>query len=86
MFLRAAAGAVRARNGLISLVDLTLICEEPKIGPVRDTMRNRVAEILDLSIDRVSIKATTSEGLGFTGRKEGVAAFAIATIRLPPHE
>ncbi len=85
MFLRAAASAVRARNGLISLVDLTLICEEPKIGPVRDTMRNRVAEILDLSIDRVSIKATTSEGLGFTGRKEGVAAFAIATIRLP-HE
>ena len=63
--------------------DVTLICERPKIGPHREAMRARIAEILSLDIDRVSVKATTTEGMGFTGRREGLAAQAIATVRLP---
>ena len=62
---------------------MTLICERPKIGPLRDTMRARIAEITGLNISRVAVKATTSERLGFTGREEGIAATASATIRLP---
>ena len=82
-FLRHAADMVAARGGLINHIDATIICEEPKIGPHRPAMRARIADILSLSLDRVSIKATTSEGLGFTGRREGIAAQASAVIRLP---
>ena len=64
-------------------VDITLICERPKIGPLRDTMRARIADISGLDISRIAVKATTSEHLGFTGREEGIAATAAATIRLP---
>lgn len=82
-FLRFAAERVSARGGAITHLDLVLICERPKISPHADAMRARVAEIASLSEDRVSIKATTSEGLGFTGRREGIAAQAIATLSLP---
>ena len=64
-------------------LDLTFICETPKIGPHRDAIRHRIAQICGISIDRVSVKATTSEGLGFTGRGEGIAAQASASITLP---
>lgn len=82
-FLQHAADMVTARGGLISHIDATIICEEPKIGPHRQAMRDRIASLLSLTADRVSIKATTSEGLGFTGRREGIAAQASAVIRLP---
>lgn len=81
-FLRHAADLVAARGGIIAHCDVTLICERPKIGPHRDAMRARIAEILALDLDRVSVKATTTEGMGYTGRREGLAAQAIATIRL----
>ncbi|MCG8504473.1 MAG: bifunctional 2-C-methyl-D-erythritol 4-phosphate cytidylyltransferase/2-C-methyl-D-erythritol 2,4-cyclodiphosphate synthase [Sphingomonadales bacterium] len=80
VFLKHAAELVAARGGRIVNLDLTLICERPKIGPHRETMRARVSEIVGTSEDRVSIKATTTERLGFTGREEGIAAQAIATI------
>jgi 2-C-methyl-D-erythritol 4-phosphate cytidylyltransferase / 2-C-methyl-D-erythritol 2,4-cyclodiphosphate synthase len=83
VFLAHAAERVRARAGLIVNLDVTLICEAPKIGPHRDTMRARVAEIAGLDIGRVAVKATTSERLGFTGRGEGIACLATATVRLP---
>ena len=82
-FLRDAAARVAARGGVITHVDLTIICEAPKIAPHRAAMRARVADILALAPARVSIKATTTEGLGFTGRGEGIAALATATVRLP---
>ena len=82
-FLQHAASLVRAEGGIIDFVDLTLICEAPKIGPHRAAMRARIAALLDLAERQVSIKATTSERLGFTGRQEGIAAQAIATIRVP---
>ena len=63
--------------------DVTLICERPKLSPHREEMRARIAEILGLDISRISVKATTTEGLGFTGRREGLAAQAVATVRLP---
>ncbi len=78
-----AARQITERGGLIAHVDLTLICERPKIGPHRDAMRQRVAEILAIPLERVSIKATTTEKMGFTGRGEGIAAQAVATVRLP---
>ena len=62
-------------------VDITIICERPKVGPHRQDMRARVAELLDVDIDRVSIKATTTEKLGFTGRKEGIAAQAVVSVK-----
>ena len=65
---------------------MTIICEAPKIGPHRPDIREAIAQICQISIDRVSVKATTSERLGFTGRKEGVAALATATVRLPEQE
>jgi 2-C-methyl-D-erythritol 4-phosphate cytidylyltransferase/2-C-methyl-D-erythritol 2,4-cyclodiphosphate synthase len=71
------------RGGVIDHVDCTIIAEEPKIGPHRDAIRAKVAEILQLEERQVSIKATTTEGLGFTGRREGIAAQAVANIRLP---
>ena len=82
-FLRFAVERVTARQGQIVHLDLTLVCEQPKIGPHRDIMRARIAELAGIAIDRVAVKATTSEGLGFTGRGEGIAAYATATIRLP---
>ena len=82
-FLAHAGGLIAARGGVIDFVDLTIICEAPKIGPHRAAMRDRIAAILGLDPDQVSIKATTSERLGFTGRGEGIAAQAIATVRMP---
>jgi len=82
-FLAHAVGLVRARGGVLAHVDVTLICERPKIGPHRDAMRARIAEIVGIDITRVGVKATTTEGLGFTGRREGIAAQAAATVRLP---
>jgi 2-C-methyl-D-erythritol 4-phosphate cytidylyltransferase / 2-C-methyl-D-erythritol 2,4-cyclodiphosphate synthase len=83
VFLAHAAERVRARGGAIVHLDATLICEAPKIGPHREAMRARVAEIAGLDIGRVAVKATTSEKLGFTGRGEGIACLATATVRLP---
>jgi 2-C-methyl-D-erythritol 4-phosphate cytidylyltransferase / 2-C-methyl-D-erythritol 2,4-cyclodiphosphate synthase len=82
-FLAHAASLVREQRGIIDHVDVTLICERPKVGPHREAMRARIAEILGLGIDRVSVKATTTEKLGFTGRQEGIAAQAMASVRLP---
>jgi 2-C-methyl-D-erythritol 4-phosphate cytidylyltransferase/2-C-methyl-D-erythritol 2,4-cyclodiphosphate synthase len=82
LFLEHACGLVAARGGSIEHVDLTLICEAPRIGPHRPAMRTRVAALLRLTPDRVSIKATTTERLGFTGRGEGIAAQAVVTVRL----
>jgi 2-C-methyl-D-erythritol 4-phosphate cytidylyltransferase / 2-C-methyl-D-erythritol 2,4-cyclodiphosphate synthase len=82
-FLAHAAGLVAAKGGRIVHVDVTLICERPKVGPYREAMTARIAEILGLATDRVSVKATTTEQLGFTGRREGIAAQAMATIELP---
>jgi 2-C-methyl-D-erythritol 4-phosphate cytidylyltransferase/2-C-methyl-D-erythritol 2,4-cyclodiphosphate synthase len=73
---------VRDAGGLVDFVDCTIICEAPKVAPYREAMRVRVAEILGLPISCVSIKATTTERLGFTGRGEGIAAQAVATIRM----
>jgi len=82
-FLAHAALLVAEAGGSIVHCDVTLICERPKIGPYRDAMRARIAEILGLDIGRVSVKATTMEGMGFTGRREGLAAQAAATVRMP---
>jgi 2-C-methyl-D-erythritol 4-phosphate cytidylyltransferase / 2-C-methyl-D-erythritol 2,4-cyclodiphosphate synthase len=82
-FLQHAADLVHARGGAIAAVDVTIICERPKIGPHRSAMIERIAAILGIPSDRVSLKATTTDRLGFTGRGEGVAALAVATIRLP---
>ncbi len=82
-FLEYAVGRVTARGGRIANLEVTLICERPKIGPLRDAMRARISEISGVPVSRVAVKATTSERLGFTGREEGIAATAAATIRLP---
>ncbi len=82
-FLRCAADLVRARGGAVAAVDVTVICERPKIAPHRAAMVERIATILGIRPDRVSVKATTTEKLGFTGRAEGIAAQAVATVRLP---
>jgi 2-C-methyl-D-erythritol 4-phosphate cytidylyltransferase/2-C-methyl-D-erythritol 2,4-cyclodiphosphate synthase len=82
-FLEDAVRRVRERGGRIANLEVTLICERPKIGPLREAMRTRIAEIADVAVSRVAVKATTSERLGFTGREEGIAATASATIRLP---
>ena len=82
-FLDHAASLVRDKGGAIVHCDVTIVCERPKVGPYRETMRARIAEILKLDVARVSVKATTTEGLGFEGRREGLAAQAIATVRLP---
>jgi 2-C-methyl-D-erythritol 4-phosphate cytidylyltransferase/2-C-methyl-D-erythritol 2,4-cyclodiphosphate synthase len=82
-FLDHANNLVKEKNGVILHCDVTLICERPKIGPHREAMRARIAEILSLDIERVSVKATTTEGMGYTGRREGLAAQAVATVRLP---
>jgi 2-C-methyl-D-erythritol 4-phosphate cytidylyltransferase/2-C-methyl-D-erythritol 2,4-cyclodiphosphate synthase len=82
-FLRHALELVKAAGGMVAHADVTIICERPKVGPHREAMTARIAEILGLDRRRVSVKATTTEKLGFTGRGEGIAAQAIATIRLP---
>jgi 2-C-methyl-D-erythritol 4-phosphate cytidylyltransferase/2-C-methyl-D-erythritol 2,4-cyclodiphosphate synthase len=82
-FLKFAVDRVTRRGGRIAHVDLTIVCESPRIGPHRDAIRQRIAEIAEISVERVAVKATTSEQLGFTGRREGIAAMATATIRLP---
>jgi 2-C-methyl-D-erythritol 4-phosphate cytidylyltransferase/2-C-methyl-D-erythritol 2,4-cyclodiphosphate synthase len=82
-FLRFAVERVAKRGGRVVHLDLTVVCEAPKVGPHRDAMRSRIAAIAGISLDRVGVKATTSERLGFTGRREGIAALATATVRLP---
>ena len=82
-FLKFAVERVTKRGGKIAHLDVTIVCEEPRIGPHRDAMRKRIAEIAEMTIERVAVKATTSEHLGFTGRREGIAAMATATVRLP---
>jgi 2-C-methyl-D-erythritol 4-phosphate cytidylyltransferase/2-C-methyl-D-erythritol 2,4-cyclodiphosphate synthase len=81
LFLRHAVELLRGKGAIIDHVDCTIIAEEPKVGPHRSVMRARIAEIAGLAIDQVSVKATTTEGLGFTGRREGIAAQAVANIR-----
>jgi 2-C-methyl-D-erythritol 4-phosphate cytidylyltransferase/2-C-methyl-D-erythritol 2,4-cyclodiphosphate synthase len=83
IFLRYAGDLVRARGGEIINVDVTLICEAPRIAPHRDAMRRRTADVLGLSLERVSVKATTTEKMGFMGRQEGLAAQAAVSIRRP---
>ena len=83
LFLKHAVGLVAAQGGRLINVDVTLICERPKIKPHREAMRQRLAEILALPLDRVSVKATTTEGMGFTGRGEGLAAQALACVETP---
>ena len=83
LFLRHALELVRAKGGRVQNVDVTLVCERPKIKPHRESMRARLAEILELPLDRVSVKATTTEKMGFTGREEGLAAQAVATVEMP---
>jgi 2-C-methyl-D-erythritol 4-phosphate cytidylyltransferase/2-C-methyl-D-erythritol 2,4-cyclodiphosphate synthase len=81
-FLRHAVELLRERGAIIDHVDCTIIAEEPRVGPHRSAMRARIAEIAGLAVDQVSIKATTTEGLGFVGRREGVAVQAVASIRM----
>lgn len=83
IFLSHARDRVLEKGGQINHITVCLICERPKIGPHMDAMRKRIAELLDLELDRVSVQATTTEQLGFTGREEGIAAQATATVRLP---
>jgi 2-C-methyl-D-erythritol 4-phosphate cytidylyltransferase/2-C-methyl-D-erythritol 2,4-cyclodiphosphate synthase len=80
-FLAHAVELLRAHGAILDHVDCTIIAEEPKVGPHRSAMRARIAEIAGLGLDQVSVKATTTEGLGFTGRREGIAAQAVASIR-----
>lgn len=82
-FLKFAVERVHARGGRIAHLDITIVCEAPRIGPHRDAMRARIAELAGVGPERVAVKATTSEKLGFTGRGEGMVAFATATVRLP---
>ncbi len=83
LFLKHAGDLVRSAGGTLINVDVTLICERPKIKPHREAMRSKLAEILDLPIDRISVKATTTEGMGYTGREEGILAQAIASVETP---
>jgi len=85
-FLRDAVRRVGALGGRVVNLDVTIICEQPKVGPHRAAMREKIAEIAGIAASRVSVKATTSERLGFTGRGEGVAALALATVVLPANE
>jgi len=82
-FLLHAVKLAQAKGGRILNADLTLVCERPKIGPHRDAMRARIAELLGLPLDRVSVKATTTEGMGFTGREEGLMAQAVVSVETP---
>ena len=80
IFLRHAMQRVAERGFTLTHCDVTLICERPKIGPVAASMRAALAEIMGVAVERISVKATTSEQLGFTGREEGIAASATATL------
>jgi 2-C-methyl-D-erythritol 4-phosphate cytidylyltransferase/2-C-methyl-D-erythritol 2,4-cyclodiphosphate synthase len=80
-FLAHAVDLLRSQGAILDHVDCTIIAEEPKVGPYRAAMRARIAEIAGLALDQVSVKATTTEGLGFTGRREGIAAQAVASVR-----
>lgn len=82
IFLAEAARRVREKGGTISNVDITILCESPKVSPYHEAMRARVAAILEIDPGRVAVKATTTEGLGFIGRREGIAALATATVVL----
>jgi 2-C-methyl-D-erythritol 4-phosphate cytidylyltransferase/2-C-methyl-D-erythritol 2,4-cyclodiphosphate synthase len=82
-FLAFACERVRARSGVIAHLDVTIVCEAPRVAPHRDTIRARIAAIAGIPVARVAVKATTSEKLGFTGRSEGMVAMATATVRLP---
>jgi 2-C-methyl-D-erythritol 4-phosphate cytidylyltransferase / 2-C-methyl-D-erythritol 2,4-cyclodiphosphate synthase len=82
-FLAFACDRVRARSGMIAHLDVTIVCEAPRVGPHRDAIRERIASIAGIPVNRVAIKATTSEKMGFTGRGEGLVAMATATVRLP---
>jgi 2-C-methyl-D-erythritol 4-phosphate cytidylyltransferase/2-C-methyl-D-erythritol 2,4-cyclodiphosphate synthase len=82
-FLAFAVERVNARGGRIAHLDLTIVCEAPRIGAHRDAMRANIARLAGIDVGRVAVKATTSEKLGFTGRGEGIAAYAAATVRLP---
>ncbi|HJZ42244.1 MAG TPA: bifunctional 2-C-methyl-D-erythritol 4-phosphate cytidylyltransferase/2-C-methyl-D-erythritol 2,4-cyclodiphosphate synthase [Hyphomicrobiaceae bacterium] len=82
LFLTHALARVRAKGGSVANVDVTILCEAPKIAPHREAMRRRIVELLALDASHVSVKATTTEGLGFTGRREGIAALATATVIL----
>jgi 2-C-methyl-D-erythritol 4-phosphate cytidylyltransferase/2-C-methyl-D-erythritol 2,4-cyclodiphosphate synthase len=82
-FLTYAMERIAARGGRVLNVDVTLVCERPKIRPHREAMRARLAELMELPLDRVSVKATTTEGMGFTGREEGLLAQAIAAVETP---
>ena len=82
-FLAFACERVRTRRGMIAHLDVTVVCEAPRIAPHRDAMRGRIAAIAGIAVDRVGVKATTSEKMGFTGRGEGIVAMATATLRLP---
>ena len=83
IFLEKACALVREAGGAVTHCDVTLVCEAPRIGPHRKAMRETLAGLVGVDASRVSVKATTSEELGFTGRREGLAAFATATVRLP---
>jgi 2-C-methyl-D-erythritol 4-phosphate cytidylyltransferase/2-C-methyl-D-erythritol 2,4-cyclodiphosphate synthase len=83
IFLSHAAELVRQRGGSLVNVDVTLVCEKPKIKPHREAMRAKLSEILGLPVDRISVKATTTEGMGYTGREEGILAQAIASVETP---
>ncbi len=83
IFLEHAVNRVRERNGVIQNLDITLMCETPKIGPNSLAMRNKLAEIMNFPVDRISVKATTTEQLGFTGRREGIACMATVSVWLP---
>ena len=80
VFLKHAVQLVKKLGFKINNIDCTIICEQPKIGPLSNQMKSSVSKIMDLDINRISIKATTSEKLGFTGREEGIAALATATV------
>jgi len=82
-FLRFAVNQLTKRGGRIAHLDINIVCEAPRIGPHRDAMRENIAGLAGITTDRVAVKATTSEKLGFTGRGEGIAAYATATVRLP---
>ncbi len=83
IFLKKAVDLIAERGGRILNVDLTLVCERPKIKPHRQAMRERLANLLGVALDQVSVKATTTEGMGYTGREEGLAAQAVAAVELP---
>jgi 2-C-methyl-D-erythritol 4-phosphate cytidylyltransferase/2-C-methyl-D-erythritol 2,4-cyclodiphosphate synthase len=82
-FLVHAGELIRSKGGMLVNADVTLICERPKIGPHAEAMRARLASLLEVDVNRISVKATTSERLGFTGREEGIACAATATVLVP---